>query len=361
MSKIRPSLKKIKPYIAGKNIEEVDSEVAPSSIIKLASNENPFGPSPKAASAIKQEAKNAHVYPSQHNLALKEALAKKLKLSVENISIGNGSDEIMQFAAAAFLNSGEEVLIAENTFSTYEFCAHLFDASPVFIPLKNSKYDLERFSQHVTSQTKLVFLCNPNNPTGTYFTHEELENFLSGLPNNVIVIIDEAYGEFVEAKDFPRSIEFVKKALPVIILRTFSKLFGLAGLRLGYGISTPEIARYLNMVKMPFNVNRLAQAAGLAALSDERFIQKSLKNNSAQKKILSHALNKMGIEHLKSEANFICLNLKQKADEVFLKLLRKGIIVRPLTSFGLPQHIRVTIGKPGENKKFIKGLSCLKN
>jgi histidinol-phosphate aminotransferase len=346
---VKKNIEKLPAYKPGENPRHPR-------VIKLASNENPLGPSPKALAAIKENLHLSCVYPDQSSHQLKEELSARLGLSVQNLCIGNGSDELMQFIAAAFLNAGEEVLISENTFSTYEFVTRLFDGTPKFIPLKNFTYDLEAIAEAITLKTKIIFLCNPNNPTGTYFNDAAFKTFLNKVPKGVIVVIDEAYANYNDASDFPRSLDLVKEGRDVVVLRTFSKLFGLAALRIGYAISKPELNHYLNMVKLPFNVNRLAQAAAAAALSDGSFIKKSLQVNDEGKKYLYSELKALGLDYIPTQANFICINLKKKADLVFIEMMRDGVIIRPLTSFGLPNAIRVTIGTKEQNKKFIAAL-----
>ncbi|MFA4858033.1 MAG: histidinol-phosphate transaminase [Candidatus Margulisiibacteriota bacterium] len=351
---IRPNLEDLHPYVPGVTPKE-------EGIIKLASNENPLGPSKKAMAALHQTIKKANIYPDQHAILLKEALAQKLGVTPAHLIVGNGSDEIMQFVAAVFLNAKEHVVTSEHTFSTYEAVTHIFDGQPVFAAALDAEHDLRSIAAQVTLNTKIIFLCNPNNPTGTIFTHKQLVDFLNKVPKGVIVVLDEAYSEYVEAKDFPKSIELVKEGRDVIVLRTFSKIYGLAALRLGYGIARPEIIKYLNLVKLPFNVNGLAQAAGVAALKDTAHVKRSLKNNREGKKYLYAELDhlkKTGvkIDYKKTEANFIFIKLDRPADGVFLDLMRRGIIIRPLTSFGLPNAIRVTIGTPAQNKKFIEAL-----
>ncbi|MBU0687050.1 MAG: histidinol-phosphate transaminase [Candidatus Margulisbacteria bacterium] len=347
--KIRPSLEEIKPYVPGKN-PDVET------VIKLASNENPLGPSKKAMSAIRAGLKKINIYPDQHALLLKDALSRKLGVSPAHIIVGNGSDEIMQFVTAAFLNAREQVITSKHTFSTYEFVTRVFDGEPLFAETRDRAHSLDEISGAVTLTTKLIFLCNPNNPTGTIFTHKQLVKFLNQLPKGVIVVLDEAYREYVESKDFPDSLALIKEGRDIIVLRTFSKIYGLAALRVGYGIARPEIIKYLNLVKLPFNVNGLAQIAGAAALKDTAHVKRSIKNNKAGKKYLYKELDALGLDYKKTEANFIFVSLKQNADEMFLNLMRKGVIIRPLTSFGLPQAIRVTVGTPAQNKKFVEAL-----
>ncbi len=349
---VRPAIKGIKEYIPGKNPKKAG-------VIKLASNENPFGPSPKALEAIAKEAQRLQVYPDQKSTLLREALAKKLKIKEDCIICGNGSDEIMQMAAATFLKPGEEVIISENTFSIYELVTRVFDGKLVFVPLKNFAQDLHAIARAVTEKTKIIFLCNPHNPTGTYFSTQELEAFLTIIPESVLVVMDEAYMEFSETKDFPNSIKYVQTGKNVLVLRTFSKFYGLAGLRAGYGVAKPEIIRYMLRTKMPFNVSRLAQTGAIAALGDKKFLDKTYKNNLDGKKLLYKELDKLGLEHKKTESNFVFINTKKPADEFFIEMMRHGIIIRPLTSFGLPQAIRVSIGAPEQNKKLIAALKSL--
>ncbi|MCX5725650.1 MAG: histidinol-phosphate transaminase, partial [Candidatus Saganbacteria bacterium] len=236
---IRKELDKLKPYIPGRSREEVERELKITKVIKLASNENPLGPSPKALELIKKRLPDLNIYPDQHSTELREALSKKLNLDMKNLIVGNGSDEIMQLAAATFLSAREEALISRNTFSTYEFCTRLMDGEPIFVGLKDNTYDLEGFANAITVKTKLIWLCNPNSPTGTIFTAKEFDSFMKKVPKNVIVVIDEAYSEYVESKDYPKSIDYVREGRSIIVLRTFSKIYGLAGLRIGYGIAKP--------------------------------------------------------------------------------------------------------------------------
>ncbi len=353
---IRKEVSKLKPYVPGKSAKEVEMELKISSVIKLASNENPLGPSPKALELIQKRLKDVAIYPDQTYIELRDALAKKLGIDKECLIIGNGSDEIMQLSAATFLSAGEEALMSENTFSTYEFATRLFDGNPVFVPLKDYKYDLPGFAGALSNKTKLVWLCNPNNPTGTIFSKKELDEFLLTLPKSVIVVIDEAYSEYVETSDYPKSIEYVKKGLNVIVLRTFSKIYGLAGLRVGYGIAKPEIIKYLNLTKLPFNVNRVAAAGALAAMEDKDFVAKSRKMNSEGKKYLYSRLDGLKLKYLKTEANFVFADVGRNTDKVFMELMKQGVIIRPLSSFGFGEAIRVTIGTEAQNKRFIEAL-----
>jgi len=356
---IRKEINKIKPYVPGKSAKEVEIELNVQGVIKLASNENPLGPSPKAQELIKKRLKDVNVYPDQTSIELREALSGKLGVDKDCIIIGNGSDEIMQLAAATFLSAGEDSLISENTFSTYEFCTRLFDGNPVFIPQKDFKYDLDGFASKMTEKTKLVWLCNPNNPTGTAFSQKELEAFLAKIPKNVIVVIDEAYGEYVETEDFPKSVDFVKQGRNVIVLRTFSKIYGLAGLRIGYGIAKQDIIKYLNLTKLPFNVNRLALAGAIAGLEDKEFVEKSKKMVSEGKKYLYSELDQLKLKYQKTEANFIFVDVNRNTDKVFVEMMKKGVIIRPLSSFGFGEAIRVTVGTKEQNSRLIEALKAV--
>lgn len=348
---IRSAIKGIKDYVPGKTPKEPG-------IIKLASNENPFGPSPKALAAIIKEEKNLHIYPDQKSILLREALANKLGLLSENIIIGNGSDDLMQIAASTFLQPGEEVVIPENTFSVYEHVARIFGGSPVFVALKNKEQDLSATAKAISPKTKIVFLCNPHNPTGSYINQQQLEDFLTLVPKQVLVILDEAYVDYVEAPDFPNSLEDVKRGRSVFVLRTFSKFYGLAGLRVGYGVSQPELVKYMLRAKMPFNVSRLAQAGAQAALEDADFAKKTYKANTEGKQYLYAELDTLGLEYKKTGSNFVFINVKRSADELFLAMMRAGVIIRPLTSFGFPAAIRVSIGTMEQNKKFVLALKA---
>lgn len=347
---IRPPIEEIKDYVPGRNPDRPG-------MVKLASNENPFGPSPKALEAIAKEAHNLQMYPDQKSILLREALSKKLGLSEECIICGNGSDDIMQISTATFLSPEEEVILCKNSFSVYELVTRIFGGKLVFVDLKNYETDLEAIAHVVTEKTKLIFLTNPHNPTGSFFSASAFESFLDKIPKNVLVVLDEAYIEFTESTEKPDTAKYIKEGKNVLSLRTFSKFHGLAGLRVGYGLGKKELLSPMFKVKMPFNVNRLAQAGALAALDDKEFLEKTYKNNVEGKKYLYAELDKLGLEYKKTGANFILINLKKPADKVFLDMMKKGIIIRPLISFGFPEAIRVSIGIPEQNEKFIQALS----
>ncbi|MBU0580014.1 MAG: histidinol-phosphate transaminase [Candidatus Margulisbacteria bacterium] len=347
MLKPRKELKELIPYIAGKFKE---------GCIKLASNENPLGPSPKAQQSIIKGSVAMQLYPDGNCTKLKQKLAVYYGLKPENFIIGNGSDEILLFIAGAFLTAKDKVLISKTTFSEYEFSARLFGAKPIFIPLKNNKYDLEGFRKALSKKPKVVYLCNPNNPTGTIFKENELKVFLKAVPKSCLVVIDEAYNEYVQDRQYPDSVKLAETYSNIIILRTFSKIFGLAGLRIGYGIASKDLINVLNKTREPFNVNRLAQQAALAALDDETFLIKSIDNNLEGKKYLYQQFAKLGLPFTKTEANFIYVDLPLPAKDIFQRMLNESIIIRPLDSFSKPFAMRVTIGTPWQNKRLVDAL-----
>lgn len=352
----RQTILNIKPYIPGKPIEEVERELGISNVVKMASNENPLGPSPKAIEAMQQMAAKAQLYPDGNSFYLKTALANKLGISTDNLIIGNGSDEIIKFLTEAFLNPGEEILTGSPSFSEYIFAAKVMDGKAISVDLKDYTFDLEKMAEAITPKTKLIFICNPNNPTGTINTKAELDAFMAKVPEDVIVVFDEAYVEYADSPDFPDTLEYVKAGRKAIVLRTFSKIHGLAGLRVGYGIASPEFLAVLNRVREPFNVNLLGQAAAIASLQDDNHIAESKRINNEGKKYLYKEFARMGLKYVPTQANFIFLDVKKDSKEVFQAMLKKGVIIRTGDIFGLPTHIRVTIGKPEENERFIKTL-----
>lgn len=354
----RPSIFRIRPYVPGKPIEEVERELGIGSqdIIKLASNENPAGPSPLAVAAMCREAQRTNIYPDSHCHQLKQALAGHLGVTPRHIIVGNGSDEVLRMIAEAFLNPGEEVVYGVPTFSEYEFVTRVMGGETVEVPLRSQTYDLEAIAERITGRTKLVIICNPNNPTGTIVGREEVERFLRRLPEQVLAVFDEAYFDYVTSPDFPETLEYVRQGRKVIVLRTFSKIYALAGLRVGYGVAEPEIIDCLMRVREPFNVNSLAQAAALASLADPGYREKARQANIEGRDYLYRELREIGLEFTPTQANFIFIRLPVPGAEVFEALLRRGVIVRPCQSFGCPEHIRVTIGTGEQNRRFIAAL-----
>lgn len=356
----RPSIFQIKPYVPGKPIEEVQRELGLADVIKLASNENPLGPAPAAIEALKEHAPGVSLYPDGACFALKKALAAHLGIDPDYLIIGNGSDEILKLLAEAFLSPQDEVIISSTTFGEYAYASHLMGARIVTVPTHEYTYDLEAMAGAVTQKTKIIFVCNPNNPTGTYVNGNAVEKFMRRIPEDVIVVFDEAYYEYVEAEDFPATLRYVKEGRNVLVLRTFSKIYGLAGLRVGYGVGRPELVDLISRVREPFNVNLLAQKAAFAALGDAEHVLRSRETNHAGKQFLSQRLADMGFNPLPSQANFLFVDVRTDAQQLFKAMLKQGVIVRSGEIFGEPAFIRVTIGARPQNERFIQALKvCL--
>jgi len=351
----RKAILNVKPYQPGKPIEEVKREIGLKDVIKMASNENPLGPSPKAVASIRKYLCNINRYPEGGCFYLRQAVAKKLKVKPEQLIFGNGSDELIGLVLRAFVNEGDEVVVASPTFLMYEVSSTAHGAKIKVIPMRYFKYDLKAIKDAVTKNTKVVFIANPDNPNGTYVAKYELEDFLKGLSSETIVFLDEAYFEFVEEQDYPNGLDYLGKS-NLIVTRTFSKAYGLAGLRVGYGVSSPEIIKYMEAVREPFNVNLLAQMGAIGGLKDKDFVAKSKKTVREGKKFLYTELKAMGVRYVPSVTNFILIELGPKSGEVTERLLKKGIIIRNMKAWGLENFIRVTVGKEAENKRFIKEL-----
>ena len=345
----------MKPYQPGKPIEEVKREMGLKEVIKMASNENPLGPSPKAMAAIRKYLGNINRYPEGGCFYLRQIVAKRLKIKPEQLIFGNGSDELIGLTLRAFVNEGDEVIVAAPTFLMYEVASTVQGAKIRIVPTRYFKYDLKAMKDAVNENTKVVFIANPDNPNGTYVAKHELENFLKGLPEETIVFLDEAYFEFAEDEDYPNGLDYLGEN-NLIVTRTFSKAYGLAGLRVGYGVSSPQIIKYMEAVREPFNVNSLAQAGAVAALKDKEFLARSKKAVREGKKYLYSELKSMGVRYVPSVTNFILMELGAIAGEAAERLLKKGVIVRNMKAWGLGNFIRVTVGKDAENKRFIREL-----
>ena len=348
----RKNILEIEPYKPGKPVSEVAKELGLKSVIKLASNESPLGPSPKAREAIRVAIKELSLYPEGSGIRLREAIAKQWRIKPESVILGNGSNEIIELILHAFLNEGEEVITCKPSFLVYPLSVKVCNGKLVEVPLNYYTFDLDAIAKRITPRTKIIFICNPNNPTGTIVDKEAVDRFMRELPHNVIVVFDEAYVEFANTKRFPRTIKYIKNS---VILRTFSKIYGLAGLRIGYGIASSEIIELLHKVRQPFNVNSLAQVAALAALDDETYRHHMISMVSEGKRYFYKEFYKLGLFYVPSEANFVLVKVGD-SNEVFQRLLRKGIIVRLMAEYELPEFIRVTVGTPYQNRKFIKTL-----
>ncbi|MEE8317623.1 MAG: histidinol-phosphate transaminase [Candidatus Omnitrophota bacterium] len=351
----RKSILNIKPYRPGKPIEEVKRELGLKDIIKMASNENPLGPSPKAVAAIKKHLLDINRYPEGGCFYLRQVLAKRLKVRPEQIIFGNGSDELIVLSLRAFVNEGDEVVVATPTFLIYEIASAIQGAKIKKVPTRYFKYDLKAMKKEITKDTRLVFIANPDNPNGTYVTRYELEGFIKGLPASTIVFIDEAYLDFVQEKDYPNGLDYIQTG-NVIVTRSFSKSYGLAGLRIGYGVSNPETIRYMESVREPFNVNLLAQVAAVAALKDKKFLSKTKRMTQQGKRFLYSEFKNMGLRYVPSVTNFILFEVGKDAGRICKALLKKGIITRDMNPWGLDTFIRVTVGRENDNRRFIKAL-----
>lgn len=352
---VRKDILNIAPYIAGKPIEETQRELGLKEVIKLASNENPLGPSPKAVEAIRKNVSGVNRYPDARGFYLKRKIAKYLNVKPANIVLGNGSDELIDIIIKTFVEEDENIITAEATFLEYEIISRVNSRKITAVPLRYFKYDLEAIKKKIDKKTKLIFIANPNNPTGTYITKVEAEDFIRDLPPNILLVLDEAYDVFVDAQDFPNGLNYLSNK-NIIVLKTFSKAYGLAGLRIGYAVADSELVSGMEKVRQPFNVNALAQAAATAALEDKKFLKKTRRIILEGKDYLYDALNKLGIAYVPSVANFILIDTGKDGMALCKDMLKYGVIVRDMQQYGLKNFIRVTIGTKKENERFIKVL-----
>lgn len=355
MNLARKNILNVMPYVAGKPLEETKRELGLKQVIKLASNENPLGPSPKAKEAIKKGLAGINRYPDSQGYYLKKRLAESLNVCFPSIILGNGSDELIDVAIKTFVEEDESVITGDITFLEYKIISQTLGRRVITVPLRYFKYDLESIKKKIDKKTKLVFIANPNNPTGTYVTKYELADFMKGLPEGVIIVLDEAYDAFIDVNDFPNSLKLIDTK-NIIILKTFSKAYGLAGLRIGYAIGRPSLISCMERARQPFNVNSLAQQAALAALGDRKFLAKTRRTIGEGKDYLYACLTKLGIAYVPTVANFILMDVERDGMEVFADMLKYGVIVRDMKQYGLKNFIRVTIGTRKENEKFIKVL-----
>lgn len=355
----RTCIERITPYVPGKPIDEVKREFGISDVIKLASNENPLGPSPAACKAMANAAANMAIYPDGACFALKEKLAAHLGVPAGSLVIGNGSDEVIKLIAEAFLDSGDEGVYADPSFSEYPYVLRLMGAKECVIPLVDFTHDLDAMADAVGDATKIVFVCNPNNPTGTIVDGPSLQAFVDKIPQDVLIILDEAYYEYVDDPSYPQTLAWALERPNIVVLRTFSKVYGLAGLRVGYGVANPKLAAWINRVKEPFNVNAMGQIAAIAALEDQDHVQRSIEVNRQGKGYLYDEFKKLGLKYVPTQANFIYVDLARPCDAVFKGLLKQGVIIRKGDAFGQPTFIRVTIGTQEQNQRFIGALEAV--
>jgi histidinol-phosphate aminotransferase len=353
----RKEIREITPYISGKPIEEIRRELGvKGEIIKLASNENPMGPSPLALEAIEREMKNLHYYPEGTGYTLREKLAERLEISGDEIILGAGSCEVIELICKTFVSPGEEVISSKYAFTVYQLATRIVGGKNIVVPANIYGHDLDAMRDAITDNTKVIFIANPNNPTGTMNMAQDVSKFLDSVPDDVVVVIDEAYHEYMEREDYPLTLPYIKEKRNLIILRTFSKVHGLAGLRIGYGIAKKELIQFINQVREPFNTSRIAQDAALAAIEDQEHIRKSVQSNKKEKRYFYEMLERENLSFFPSEGNFVTLNLKMNAQEIFQKLMREGVVVRPLEMYDMPNAIRVTVGTRPQIKKFVQSI-----
>lgn len=350
--KIRKEVKSLGKYVAGKPIDEVKREYGISKVVKMASNENPLGTSNKVKEVIIELVNQMNMYPDSSSYDFKLALSNKLGIKKDMIFCGAGSDSLINVISEVFLDKDDESIMAEITFPRYESNTKLMGAKAIKIPLKNNNLDIEAMVNAINEKTKIIWFCNPNNPTGGIFTRHEFENILSKIPSRVIIVMDEAYGEYVTSDDFPNSLELLKRLPNMIILKTMSKAYGLASLRFGYGIASEEITDYINRVINAFDVNLFAQKAALVALNDNEFINEVKIFNKEQREYLYSEFEKLGLEYIESQANFIMVNVNGNDKYIHEYLLKKGYIIRPGYLLDMPGWIRVSIGTKEQNIEF---------
>ena len=353
-----PYIRAIAPYQPGKPISELERELGIKNIVKLASNENPMGASPKALAAIKQALDEIARYPDGNGFELKAALSARLRVKQEQIVLGNGSNNVLELAARAFLAPGTEAIYAQHAFAVYALATQACGARGIEAPARNFGHDLDAMLKAVTAQTRIVFIANPNNPTGTLVPAEELLGFFRRLPQTVLVVLDEAYNEYLPKELKTPSVEWLKQFPNLVITRTFSKAYGLAGLRVGYALAQASVADLMNRVRQPFNVNSASQAAARAALDDHELVQQSFELNQKGLAQLTQAFRHLGLRYIPSYGNFVCFHADD-ATALYQRLLRRGVIVRPIANYGMPEWLRVSIGLPQENEKFLKALESL--
>lgn len=360
---VQPQILGIHPYIPGKPVSELRRELGLTYISKLASNENPLGASPRVLAAIQHELKEIARYPDGSAYALKAALSEFLSISPEQLAIGNGSNELLELVARIFAGPGDEILYSQYAFAVYPLSAQVVGATGIEVPAKGWGHDLQAMLTAITDKTRVIYLANPNNPTGTVFNRVEWEGFINQIPKEVIVVLDEAYIEYAQAQlsddEYANGIDYLTTHSNLLVSRTFSKAYGLASLRVGYMAGCKEIIQYINQLRAPFNVNHYAQVAAISALADQDFVEKVLLLNQQGMRQIMDALAILEIDSIPSAGNFICIDLGENALKVNQMLLEKGVIVRPVSNYGLPQFLRISIGIQVENQHFIDALKSV--
>lgn len=350
-----PWSSRIRPYPPGKPIEEVERELGRTAI-KLASNENPLGPSPKAQEAIRKFLGRLHFYPDGGGYYLRKKLAEIHGLDMDQIILGAGSTDLIELVAKTLLTAGDEAITSESAFYMYRLAIEDMGAGLVLTPMRDLTFDLAAIAHAVTQRTKVIYLGNPNNPTGTMFTAKDLDRLLDALPPRVLVVLDEAYYEYVQRPDYSHSLDCVRAGRKIFVLRTFSKVHGLAGIRLGYGMGHPELIGSLNRIRSPFNASSVAQVAGLAALDDHEHVARSVESNTREMKFVTEELTLLGVRYTPSVGNFLLVDTGRDCEEDFVRLLHEGVIVRPMKIYGFPTSLRVTVGTHPENETFLESL-----
>ncbi|WP_223254482.1 histidinol-phosphate transaminase [Bacillus sp. HNG] len=358
--KKRSVLDRIEPYKPGKPIWEVQEDLGLKRVIKLASNENPLGPSPKAIEAIMTNLNGINRYPDSHANQLKQSIAYQYGLSPSQLIITNGADELITLISETFLEASDEIIVPSPSFGEYDFGAHLMGAKIVKAPLDyNFSFSIENILSAITEYTKLIYICSPNNPTGTYMPKQGLEQLLQKLPKDILVVFDSAYSHYATNEDYTDGIEYVKDGFPIIILQTFSKIYGLAGLRIGFGVAPEAVIQDIQRVKEPFNVNTLAQTAAIAAINDEVHLKKSKHTNTIGRNMLYEGLTHLGVTYTESMSNFVLVDFGPDAKQIYEKLLAKGIIVRYGDTWGMSKYIRFSVGTYEENIQLLLALKLI--
>ena len=348
-------VKALQPYVPGKPIEELERQYGVTNIVKLASNENPLGPSPAVLSAIAEASKDVSLYPDGNGFTLKSALAQKHQLNINQVTLGNGSNDVLELLARSFVSSSDEVIFSQFAFAVYALLIQAIGAIPVISPARDYGHDLDAMKRLITNKTKLIFIANPNNPTGTAIAAEKIKDFIESIPSKVIVVLDEAYVEYTTQT--VNTIDWIDAYPNLVITRTFSKAYGLAGLRVGYSLSHIDVADIINRIRQPFNVNSFALAAATVALMDNDYIVKTKELNDAGMQQFKLGLRSLGIDFIPSKGNFVCVNVATDAGRVFEALLQQGVITRPIGSYSLPQHLRISIGQTSENERCLNALA----
>lgn len=359
----RDNIQQLRPYQPGKPIDELAREMGlnAADIVKLASNENPMGPSKRALAAIQNEFLELTRYPDGNGFELKKALCEQLTVKPEQLTLGNGSSDILEFAVKAFVEVGDDVIFSQHAFAIYGLVSKMQGANCISVPARDYGHDLDAMAAAVTDKTRIIFVTNPNNPTGTWLTQADIESFLKKVPANIIVLLDEAYFEYVSEKEYANGISLLAAFPNLLVTRTFSKAYGLASLRVGYGVSSAEIADLMNRVRPPFNVNSMALAAAVACLKDEEYVQQSIQLNDQGLRFLEAEFDKLGLPYIPSVGNFISFEIpadvKFTAAQVNERLLQAGVIIRPVANYEMPNHLRASVGTMAENEIFINALT----